>query len=126
MTGSPEAVAKIEQVQQANPDINGWIMVGGWPLFTQNALDKIAPVAKVVSVDTLPQELAYVKNGQVQVLLGQKCYGWGYETVSMLVDKIHNNKAPAQVINTFAPDRVTKENVAEYEGLWDKWLGKKK
>ncbi len=123
---APEAVAKLEQVQQANPDINGWVMVGGWPLFTANALDKIAPVAKVVSVDTLPQELAYVKNGQVQVLLGQKCYEWGYETVSMLVDKVHGGKSPAKVITTFEPVRVTKENVNEYEGQWDKWLGKKK
>jgi ribose transport system substrate-binding protein len=123
---APEAVAKLEQVQQANPDITGWVMVGGWPLFTQNALDKVAPSAKVVSVDTLPQELGYVKNGQVQVLLGQKCYGWGYETVSMLVEKVHNGKNPPKVINTFEPDRVSKDNVAEFEGLWDKWLGKKK
>jgi len=119
---APEAVAKIEQVQGANPDIAGWLMVGGWPLFTENALDKIAP-AKVVSVDTLPQQLNYVKKGQVQVLLGQKCYGWGYETVTMLVEKVHNNKAP-KVINSFVPDRVTKDNVAEFYGLWDTWLGK--
>lgn len=119
---APEAVAKIEQVQGANPDISGWVMVGGWPLFTENALDKIAP-AKVVSVDTLPQELNYVKKGQVQVLLGQKCYGWGYETVTMLVEKLHNNKTP-KVINSFVPDRVTKDNVAEFYGLWDTWLGK--
>jgi ribose transport system substrate-binding protein len=119
---APEAVAKIEQVQGANPDIAGWVMVGGWPLFTENALDKIAP-AKVVSVDTLPQELNYVKKGQVQVLLGQKCYGWGYETVTMLVEKLHNNKTP-KVINSFVPDRVTKDNVSEFYGLWDTWLGK--
>lgn len=119
---APEAVAKIEQVQGANPDISGWVMVGGWPLFTENALDKISP-AKVVSVDTLPQELNYVKKGQVQVLLGQKCFGWGYETVTMLVEKLHNNKTP-KVINSFVPDRVTKDNVSEFYGMWDTWLGK--
>ena len=26
-----DAAAKVEQVQQANPDITGWAMVGGWP-----------------------------------------------------------------------------------------------
>ncbi len=33
-----DAAAKVEQVMQANPDITGWAMIGGWPLFTENAL----------------------------------------------------------------------------------------
>src|SRR4051794_39408846 len=33
-----DAVAKIEQVMQANPDVTGWGLLGGWPLFTDNAL----------------------------------------------------------------------------------------
>lgn len=48
-----EAVAKMEEVQRANPQITGWALVGGWPLFTQNALDRIAPHARVVSMDAL-------------------------------------------------------------------------
>jgi len=42
-----DAAAMVQQVQTANPDIAGWAMVGGWPLFTQNALDGVN--AKVVS-----------------------------------------------------------------------------
>lgn len=121
-----DAAAKIKEVQTANPDIAGWAMVGGWPLFTQNALDGIADKAKVVSVDTLPEQLGYVKNGQVQALIGQDCYGWGYHSVELLVDKIHDGKSPANVINHFDLAIVTKDNVSDYEGLWDKWLGKKK
>jgi ribose transport system substrate-binding protein len=117
-----QAVAKLEQVQGANPDITGWAMVGGWPLFTENALDRIYKSAKVVSVDTLPAQLKYVENGQVQMLIGQDCYGWGYETVRMLVDKIHEKKDPPKVINNFELQRVNKENVAKYKGLWEKWL----
>jgi len=30
-----DAAAKVEQVMQANPDITGWAMIGGWPLFTR-------------------------------------------------------------------------------------------
>jgi hypothetical protein len=74
----------------------------------------------------LPAQLTYIKNGQVQALLGQDCYGWGHETVMMLFDKVHNHKNPAKVINTFNLQVVTKDNVKEYEGIWDKWLGKKK
>ncbi|MBY0312313.1 MAG: substrate-binding domain-containing protein [Phycisphaerales bacterium] len=120
-----EAAAKVQQVQNANPDITGWAMVGGWPLFTKNALDGVYDKAKVVSVDHLPEQLGYVKNGQVQALIGQDCYGWGYRTVEMLFDKVHSNKKPEKVINNFKLQIVTKDNAAEYEGIWDKWLGKK-
>ncbi|MBS0192397.1 MAG: substrate-binding domain-containing protein [Phycisphaerales bacterium] len=120
-----DAAAMLQQVQTANPDITGWAMVGGWPLFTQNALDGVYDKAKIVSVDHLPEELNYVKNGQVAALIGQDCYGWGYQSVVMLVDKLHNNKSPEKVINNFKLAVVTKDNVAEYEGLWNKWLKKK-
>lgn len=120
-----EAAAKVQQVQNANPEITGWAMVGGWPLFTKNALDGVYESAKVVSVDHLPEQLEYVRKGQVQALIGQDCYGWGYQTVMMLFDKVHNNKAPANVVNTFELSVVTKDKVDEYAGLWDKWLGRK-
>lgn len=121
-----EAAAKVQQVQNASPEITGWAMVGGWPLFTKNALNGVYEKAKVVSVDHLPEQLGYVKSGQVQALIGQDCYGWGHDTVYMLFDKVHNNKKPAKVINNFNLQIVTKENAAQYEGTWDKWLGKKK
>lgn len=121
-----EAASKVQQVQNANPDISGWAMVGGWPLFTKNALNGVADKAKVVSVDHLPEELGYVKSGQVQALIGQDCYGWGHKTVEYLFEKVHNNKKPEKVINNFPLQIVTKDNIAEVEGLWDKWLGKKK
>src|SRR6267154_5686329 len=34
-----DAVAKIEQVMQAHPDTTGWGLLGGWPLFTEKALN---------------------------------------------------------------------------------------
>jgi ribose transport system substrate-binding protein len=117
-----DAASKVQQEQRTNPDITGWAMVGGWPLFTTNALDGVHQVAKVVSVDHLPEQLAYVRNGQVEALIGQDCYGWGYQTVMMLFDKVHNGKSPPQTINTFDLQIVTADNVDEYEGLWDKWV----
>lgn len=120
-----EAAAKVQSVQNANPDITGWAMVGGWPLFTKNALDGVYQKAKVVSVDHLPEQLEYVRNGQVQALIGQDCYGWGYQTTKMIFNKVHNGKDPEKVINNFELSVVTKENVEQYAGLWDKWLGKK-
>src|SRR6185369_1378106 len=102
------AANRVKEVQTANPDISGWAMVGGWPLFTKNALDGVYENAKVVAVDHLPEQLDYVRKGQVQALIGQDCYGWGYETVTMLVEKIHNSKKPEKVINNFKLKVVTK------------------
>lgn len=120
-----DAAAELQRVQTANPDIAGWAMVGGWPLFTQNALDGVYDKAKVVSVDTLPEQLEYVKKGQVQALVGQDCYGWGYESVRMIVEKLVDKKTPAKPINNFDLIIVTKDNVGDVEGTWQKWLGKK-
>ncbi|HEX8878085.1 MAG TPA: substrate-binding domain-containing protein [Phycisphaerales bacterium] len=120
-----DAAAMVQQVQTANPDIAGWAMVGGWPLFTQNALDGVYDKAKIVSVDHLPEQLNYVKSGQVAALIGQDCYGWGYRSVEMLVEKLNTGKSPEKIINNFPLAVVTKDNVSEYEGLWNKWLKKK-
>lgn len=122
---APDAAAKVKDVQINNPEITGWAMVGGWPLFTENALDGVAGKAKVVSVDHLPEQLNYVRANQVQALIGQDCYGWGYKTVEMLFDKVHNNKHPENVINNFDLSVVTTANVDEYANTWNKWLGKK-
>ena len=121
-----QAAQKVQQVQSANPEISGWAMVGGWPLFTKNALDGVHEHAKVVSVDHLPEQLEYVRKGQVQALIGQDCYGWGYKTVEMLFEKAHESKKPEKVINNFELSVVTKDNVDKYAGLWDKWLAKGK
>lgn len=119
-----DAVNKIEQVMGANPQITGWAFVGGWPLYTANALDKVAGKAKVVSVDALPATFGYLKGGQVEILLGQKVYEWGYESVRMLMEKIIEGKQPSETIVKASLVPVTKSNVDEYAKNWDKWLGK--
>jgi ribose transport system substrate-binding protein len=121
-----DAVAKLEEVQRTNPEITGWAMVGGWPLFTDNALDNIAGKAKVVAVDALRQQLVYVRNGQVDVLLGQKVYEWGYESVRLLVEKIVNKQTPSDPVVRADLVRVTRENAEEYGRQWAKWLGEDK
>ena len=118
-----DMAAKMQQVQTSDPDITGWALVGGWPLYTDNALDGIYENAKVVSMDPLPLPLDYVKKGQVQVLVGQPYFGWGYESVMMLFDKVHNGQEPAEVFNYAQFDVVTEENVDEFAANWETWLG---
>src|SRR3989442_1945696 len=117
-----DAAAKVEQVIQANPDIAGWAMVGGWPLFTTNALKWQPGTIKCVSVDALPPELAYLRSGHVQVLLAQQVYQWGYRSVEHLINKIHLKQNPATVRDVSPLVPVTKANVDEFAKNWDKWL----
>lgn len=119
-----DAAAKMQQVQNANPQITGWALVGGWPLYTDNALDGVYEHAKVVSLDPLPLPLEYLKKGQVQVLIGQPYYGWGYESVQYIVEKLHNAQNPPSEMIYADFDVVTSNNVEEYSANWAKWTGK--
>jgi ribose transport system substrate-binding protein len=119
-----DAAAKVEQVMQANPDITGWAMIGGWPLFTENALKWQPGAVKCVAVDALPAQLAYIRSGHVPVLLAQQCYQWGYRSVEHLINKIVFKKDPAAVKDISALIPVTKDNVDAFAKNWDKWLPK--
>ncbi len=119
-----DAAARVEQVMQANPDITGWAMIGGWPLFTENALKWAPGAVQCVAVDALPAQLNYIRSGHVPVLLAQQCYQWGYRSVEHLVNKIVLKKDPAAVKDVSALIPVTKANVDEFAKNWDKWLPK--
>ena len=119
-----DAAAKVEQVMQANPDITGWAMVGGWPLFTDNALKWQPGTVKCVSVDALPPQLAYLRSGHVQLLLAQQVYEWGYRSVEHLINKIHLKKDPSTARDVSALIPVTRETADEFARNWEKWLPK--
>jgi ribose transport system substrate-binding protein len=119
-----DAVAKIEQVMQTNPEITGWGLLGGWPLFTDNALRWSPGTIKCVAVDALPQELQYVRSGHVQLLLSQDVYGYGYRAVEYLVNKLHFKKDLSRVIDDTPLTAITSENVEGFAKNWEKWLPK--
>ena len=118
---SAEAVAN---AQNANPGIQGWAFIGGWPLFTADALKWAPGSIKVVSCDALPAELNYVRSGHVDTLYAQDCYGWGYKSVEILLEKIINGKAPGAACVIDPLTQVTKANVDAFGKNWEKWLAK--
>jgi ribose transport system substrate-binding protein len=101
------------------PDLGAWISVGGWPVFTRNALAAVPAGTKVISFDTIPPAPDLLKAGKVQVLLGQKYFGWGSESVRLLAD-IKAGKMPASPIIDSGVDIVTAANVDEYVLGWKK------
>ena len=104
------------------PNLGAWISVGGWPVFTANALTPVPKTTMVISFDTNPPAPDLLKAGKVQVLLGQKYFGWGSETVQMLYDIVHG-KRPANAVIDSGVDVVTKENVDRYVADWNKLAG---
>lgn len=99
------------------PDLGAWISVGGWPVFTRNALAAVPPGTKVISFDTVPPAPDLLKAGKVQVLLGQKYFGWGGESVRILADIKAGRMPPSPIIDS-GVDVVTAANVEQYIAQW--------
>lgn len=80
-----QSVQLINDVMAAHPTLAGWVLVGGWPLFANDGLNAIKPgETKVVAVDPLPEAQRWIRDGYVQVCVGQKIFGWGSESVNLL------------------------------------------
>ncbi|HET8734474.1 MAG TPA: substrate-binding domain-containing protein, partial [Anaeromyxobacteraceae bacterium] len=116
-----EATAKVLEVNRANPDLAGWAMVGGWPLFGPGLLDAIDPrKVKVVAVDALPSQFPYVEKGIAPVLLAQPTFKWGKVAVEKVVDKVGLGKdVPA--MNEMKLIRVSKENLGGWARQLKAW-----
>jgi len=118
------------------PELDGLFVVGLWGLqaactcsdtgMTCQCEDSQMPKwkaaakgkLKTVAYDTLPFELELVNQGYINVLLGQKYFGWGHETVALMVDHL----TTGHDVDTFIDsgfDVVCAENSAE---MMDKWL----
>jgi ribose transport system substrate-binding protein len=108
----------VVKAQQANPQIQGWAMVGGWALFTPRLITELdSKKVKIVAVSALPAQLRFVENGLAPVLLGLPTYNWGYISVQHIVEKVHLKQ---DVPQTMLIDvvRVTNDNL----GTWARQL----
>ncbi len=116
-----DAAAEMIRVTNAYPELQGWALVGGWPLWTQTLLHDLNPARlKVVSVDALPAQLAYVDRGIAPVLLAQPVYQWGYVGVRTIVDRLHFHRDVPTVI-PMELVRVTRENLGEWARQLQAW-----
>ncbi len=117
-----DASAEVIRANNAYPDIQGWAMIGGWPLFARSLLtDATVARQKIVSVDALPVELAYVEKDVVPVLLAQSVYKWGEVGVTTIVEKLHDKKDPPSPIMEMQLVKVTKANLGEWARQLKAW-----
>ena len=117
-----DAAAKMEEVQTANPDIDGWAMIGSWALFTDALLKWEPGKVKIVAMDALPAELPYVRKRVVARLYAQQTYQWGYRSVEILSDKVILKKDPAIPVEYSPLPLVDENNADQIEQDWKKWL----
>lgn len=116
-----DAAAEVVRVTNAYPEITGWAMVGGWPLFTETLLKDLDPKkVKVVAIDALPIELPYIETGIAPVLLAQPTYMWGSTSVRTIYERFVNKNVDYQV-PPMQLVRVTKENLGQWARQLRDW-----
>ena len=71
-----------------------------------------------VAFDTLPVELELVQDGYLAGLVGQKYWGWGYDTVTMLYEHILLDREFESFTNS-GMDIVTPLNVDAMAAAWE-------
>ena len=117
-----DAAEEVTSTQAANPRIQGWAMVGGWALFTPRLMKELDPQkVKVVAVNALPAQLAFVESGLAPVLLALPTYNWGYVSVQRIVDKVHLKQDVPVIIPPMEVVRVTKDNIGTWARQMKSW-----
>jgi ribose transport system substrate-binding protein len=116
-----DATSAVMSAMNANPQINGWAMIGGWPLFAPSLLKDLDPSkVKIVAVDALPEELPYIERGLAPVLFAQPTYEWGYKSVGIIVDKLFRGK-DVKPVNKMELVRVSKDNLKDWARQLKEW-----
>lgn len=125
-----------DQIVAQYPDLDGLFVIGLWGLSagctcsdsgmscscedTQMPRWKAAARGKLktVAYDSLPFELALMSQGYVSALLGQKYFGWGYDTVSLMYEHLTAGRDVSGFIDS-GFDVVCPNNVTDMRTKWE-------
>jgi ribose transport system substrate-binding protein len=117
-------VQGVEDVMHAYPELKGWFFAGMWPLLADRGAMPLWEQAtragrlKTVSFDTLPFQLELLRDGHLAALIGQKYWGWGYDSIGIVYDQIVGKKSFPPFIDT-GMDIVTANNVDAMIRAWE-------
>jgi ribose transport system substrate-binding protein len=104
----------------ANPDLDAFILVGGWAQFGPQAYAQVTDqvMAKlkskklvIVAGDTLPPQMAALKAGRSHAQIGQRPFEMGYRAPTVLLDLI--NKKPVKDPIYTGLDECTPQNLGK-------------
>jgi ribose transport system substrate-binding protein len=112
-----KGVQAMTDILAANPDLDAFGIMGGWPLFGapqpyrdlfKPMADKIASNAFVIgAADTIGDEVAIAKEGLVTALVGQRPFEMGYKAPTVMMDLIAGKKVDDPVFTGL--DECTKD-----------------
>ena len=119
------SVQVIEDYTEANPGLDAWIFVGGWPFFappeTLAALRRFRDRGGlVVSVDSFYPMLEFVEADMADYLVGQNFYAMGDLGVRQLLRAIQGGRITEEILDT-GLEIVSPDNVAEIKATKDPW-----
>jgi ribose transport system substrate-binding protein len=111
-------VQAMTDILAANPDLDAFGIMGGWPLFgaPQPYRDLFRPLAdKIASgefvigaADTIGDEVAIAKEGLVTALVGQRPFEMGYKAPAVMLQLINGETVEDPVFTGL--DECTKDN----------------
>jgi ribose transport system substrate-binding protein len=102
----------------ANPDLDAFILVGGWAQFapqayaqvTDQVMDKLkSKELVIVAGDTLPPQIEALKAGRSHVQVGQRPFEMGYKAPTVMIDLIKGMETQDPLFTGL--DECTPENV---------------
>lgn len=110
-------VQSMADIMLANPDLDGFGIMGGWPLFMapQAYRDLTRPIADrlasndfvIVAADTIGEEVAIAKEGLVTALVGQRPFEMGYLAPQVMIQLINGEAVDDPVFTGL--DECTKD-----------------
>jgi ribose transport system substrate-binding protein len=112
-----KGVQAMSDILAANPDLDAFGIMGGWPLFgaPQPYRDLFKPLADRIAsndfaigaADTIGDEVAIAKEGLVTALVGQRPFEMGYKAPSVMIDLIEGKPVADPVFTGL--DECTKD-----------------
>ncbi|MDX0566812.1 substrate-binding domain-containing protein [Sinorhizobium medicae] len=112
-----KGVQAMTDILAANPDLDAFGIMGGWPLFgaPQPYRDLFRPVADKIAknefvigaADTIGEEVAIAREGLVTALVGQRPFEMGYKAPQVMLDLIGGKPVEDPVFTGL--DECTKE-----------------
>jgi ribose transport system substrate-binding protein len=123
----PNYHAAIKTIQDAEEEdrndlIKGWIFLEDWPLLGMPALPWKPGKMPVVAIQSSPSAFIYTDKGYIDALIVHPYYDWGYKSVVIMVEKLHNNKAPESNTILTQPRVVDWRNLKAYREAWQTWF----
>ncbi|MFP4483614.1 MAG: sugar-binding protein [Spirochaetaceae bacterium] len=121
-----KSVEVVEDYTRANPDLDAWCFVGGWPFFApEDAFSELPAFREdgdglLVSVDSFWPMLDFLENGFADYLVGQDFYKMGVVGVENLVAAINGDPPDEEIIDT-GMEIVNPDNVAEVREQKTPW-----